>query len=1335
LQDVGQDIASDKFNNIYTTGFYSSHINFGSITLNSHGLRDIFLSKIDSTGHFVWVISAGGGNMDEGKSVCTDINGNIYISGVFSGTATFSGTTISSNGFQDMFVAKYNSSGVLQWVRSGGGSENDAGNSVAVDRNGNVAVTGQFIGSAQFGPLNLVSQNDPVTNNPTIDIFTVKYDSSGTIQWAKKGSAKYTDRGMDAAFDPSGNLYVTGQFSDTISFGQVHNNSLYNAIFLIKYDQSGNEVWFRKMGGGIQNISYGIAVNDDSEIYLTGDFKGNMFFFNSSITNLNTSFPNGIFLAKYDDAGNFLWAKATGSDGEISSRNLALDDSSNAFIIGTFTCKLSAFANVYGQGCFNSVGYHDVFASKFDMNGNFQWARNYGGQYDDEGNGIAVNQSGQAVITGCYLNRIDIPCRNYFIRPPNISIYFLTTHYVTCADTTIYGYGFASTGSTDLFILNSFDPKISPFYYYNNKHDSLCQKPFVGVQIDNYNNDNHNGKDTIVCCGGSVLYACTQTSSIQYESDRSTYSPGPLFKYQWSTGETTREIMALLTGYYSLTITTIDGCFLSTDSIFVIVNPVPENPRITDSKGVNINSNTPNPIHVCRPDSVNFIVTNAGNDSISWDINSHFFGRGLTCSLKTTDFPGQSISGRITRTDSNGCTSTTVFYIDVDSALITIIPKLKLANGQNDSILVCAGNPFYVYLYDSIVDPDGLSQCGVSYASPNWSVSPNIYSGNSCPYQTMIICTPVNSGWYQITVSFSRSSRCGGFESYFLYKDVYATVNPNPVVSATILGNLVLCPGDSTTLTASGGPNYSWTASPPNIIHGNVHSNTIIANGVGSISVSVTDTNIYHCVARANAAVYLHLPTAPVIRMIPSNGLICPNDSVKLMVNMQGNYHWQGPSGPINDNTSFTYQHFPGYYYCIVDTATCQLSSNSLELKQYATPYLAVIPSTMICPNSSVELNVITNDNSIIQWQNPFSGSSVSQQVSIAGTYTCSVTSCNIQTIATATLTASTVSASIIASGPITFCPGDSVQLTANPGMVMYQWSPDLSLTPSIVVYQSGNYTVTTTDGYGCTAVSAPTQVSVGSSISPPVIQSNAPICSGDTLILSANFLPGITYTWSGPNSFASIIDQNFLSPAFTNRSGNYTLTAIPSAGCNAVSSISVVIDSISPTRITPVGNSCPGAEVVLHAAQDPQAFYSWIGPNNFTSNSMQIQISDFNDQDTGIYSVQVSKGTCLFNDSLRLDLTECDLLIPNVFTPNGDGRNDFFEIKSGSLESIDCTIYNRWGRIVGSWNSISGKWDGTDFRNGTKLSDGVYYYILNAKLRGKTPTAYHGYLELLRDE
>src|SRR5665213_734436 len=109
--DAGTDVSIDSIGNIYSTGYFTSVANFGPFSLTSSGAEDIYLTKMDHLGHYIWAVRAGGGGSDRPRRLKTDAAGNSYITGYFFGTATFGSNTVTSSGLQDIFIAKYDSAG------------------------------------------------------------------------------------------------------------------------------------------------------------------------------------------------------------------------------------------------------------------------------------------------------------------------------------------------------------------------------------------------------------------------------------------------------------------------------------------------------------------------------------------------------------------------------------------------------------------------------------------------------------------------------------------------------------------------------------------------------------------------------------------------------------------------------------------------------------------------------------------------------------------------------------------------------------------------------------------------------------------------------------------------------------------------------------------------------------------------------------------------------------------------------------------------------------------------------------------------------------------------
>jgi len=796
----------------------------------------------------------------------------------------------------------------------------------------------------------------------------------------------------------------------------------------------------------------GIAFDANENIYFTGDFTWNLIFFGSPNTTLTNGYANKIFVAKYNSGGDLLWTHADGSSGELTSKNITLDASGNAYVVGNFKCILNEYADKYGQGTFNSVGFWDIFVSKYNSNGAWQWSRQCASVVDDYGAGIVVNNAGQAHITGSFYQGMRFPLSTNFIGYNANTIYGQNPY---CNDPN-YGYysQFNSAGNLDILIAKYFDPTREPYDYYL-RSGIGCNKSYKGVCISN---GGMNCPDSATYCGNGYL-----------NPKSNTIDAGPGFNYLWSNGATTNNISVTASGYYWVKQTSADGCFVSTDTIYVTINPIPAKPTISDSKGVNTNAINTKPIILCG-DSV--LLTGGGFGS------STYLWNGPTgTKYSTTNWATVSGWYYFSVTNAFGCVNVNSVEVIIDTPFSIIGPKMICMEDtdKNDSISMCKGGSFTMYVYDSISNPLANGSC-IPYTTYIWSAIPNTLSYSTNTSFCNNFFTPTQSGTYNISSKVIRKNMCDT-DTIIVNKTIYVELFPLPIVTDTvsISGKTFLCPGDTILLVASG-DSYMWSNGSTN------DSIWVHQSGTYWVQSTKTITNAYGCSATASdvATINISAPTQPTITMNPSNGLICPNDSIQLFCDGNGTFQWQGPSGPIGGNTSMVFVNIPGFYYCIrTDTNNCTLVSNTVLVNQYATPYLLATPSTVLCNGDSLIISVITNVGSTIQWQSPFSGSSPQQIVTAPGIYTCMVTSCGIQTLVSVTITMTNVTAQLNASGPLTFCDGDSVILYANSGMSNYLWQPGNYTQPSLTVYQPGTYSLTATDNYGCTASAIPVTVNV----------------------------------------------------------------------------------------------------------------------------------------------------------------------------------------------------------------------------------------------------------------
>jgi hypothetical protein len=311
-QDGGFGIAVDVSGNVYTTGYFANTVDFdpGTGTQNISSVAetsDIFVSKLDASGNFVWVKTMGGSDSDSGGNIATDVLGNIYISGVFAGTVDFDPNAgvqnlSSVSATLDVFISKLDASGNFIWAKSMGGSNGDSCSDMTIDAAGNVYTTGDFYNTCDFDP-GVGTLN--ITSAGSTDIFISKLNSSGNFVWAKALGGINTDRGNSIAVDASGNVYTTGYFGGVADFdpntGIQNLTSIGNFdIFISKLDVTGNFVSAKSIGGTGNDQSNGLAIDGLGNIYTTGFFNNTVDFDpNAGVQNFTSAGNSDIFVTKY----------------------------------------------------------------------------------------------------------------------------------------------------------------------------------------------------------------------------------------------------------------------------------------------------------------------------------------------------------------------------------------------------------------------------------------------------------------------------------------------------------------------------------------------------------------------------------------------------------------------------------------------------------------------------------------------------------------------------------------------------------------------------------------------------------------------------------------------------------------------------------------------------------------------------------------------------------------------------------------------------------------------------------------------------------------------------
>jgi Tfp pilus assembly protein PilZ len=327
--DFGFALALDASGNVYITGNYAGTATFGTTSKTSLGNYDIFVAKYNSAGTVQWVQSAGGTSNDVGQGIALDASGNVYITGAYQGMATFSTTTKTSAGSYDIFVAKYNSAGTVQWVQSAGGTNSDEGRDIALDASGNVYITGYYQGMATFGTTSK-------TSTGSYDIFVAKYDPVGiSWTWVQSAGGTTDDIGQGIALDASGNVYITGTYQGMATFSTTTKTSLGGSydIFVAKYNSAGTVQWVQSAGGTGSDFGFAIALDASGNVYITGYYLVTATFGSTTKTSAGSS---DIFVAKFNSAGTVQWVQSAGGTSQDEGVDIALAASGNVYVTGYY---------------------------------------------------------------------------------------------------------------------------------------------------------------------------------------------------------------------------------------------------------------------------------------------------------------------------------------------------------------------------------------------------------------------------------------------------------------------------------------------------------------------------------------------------------------------------------------------------------------------------------------------------------------------------------------------------------------------------------------------------------------------------------------------------------------------------------------------------------------------------------------------------------------------------------------------------------------------------------------------------------------------------------------
>ncbi len=466
-----------------------------------------------------------------------------------------------------------------------------------------------------------------------------------------------------------------------------------------------------------------------------------------------------------------------------------------------------------------------------------------------------------------------------------------------------------------------------------------------------------------------------------------------------------------------------------------------------------------------------------------------------------------------------------------------------------------------------------------------------------------------------------------------------------------IVSGATICAGSSTSLTASGGMGapYNWYLSPTDP--------TPVYTG-SSYSVSPGSTTTYYvssgsgiCASPKTPVTVTVDPAAPA-PTITVNGPFCAGGTINLQTNavVGATYFWSGPNGfssslqnpsitNISTANSGTYSLYLVLSGCTSTTATVNLTVNPIP----ANPVIG--SNSPLCSGQNLLLTSNTITNAVYYWSGPNSFSSNDEDPVIsnvttahAGNYSLfvEVNGCSSATVNhSVTVNATPSVPAITSNSPL--CAGSTLNLSASTAAGTYVWTGPNGFTsnmedpsiPNAQTTHAGTYQLVLVNN-GCTSTVASTNVVVNALPSAPTIGSNAPLCVGNTLNLTANLVPGASYFWTGPNGFTSGLQNPSIPNAQTTHSGTYSLYLVQNGCSSTISQTSVTVNAI-PATPSASSNSpvCSGSNIQLSTPTVSGATYVWSGPNSFSSSAEDPLISNAQGSHAGTYNLIVVVNGC----------------------------------------------------------------------------------------------------------
>ena len=757
--------------------------------------------------------------------------------------------------------------------------------------------------------------------------------------------------------------------------------------------------------------------------------------------------------------------------------------------------------------------------------------------------------------------------------------------------------------------------------------------------------------------------------------------PTTLTSYTWNTGSSadTTIVSPSVNSVYNVSATDANGCVGTATASVNIANNLTITALITNSLPC---FNSLDTLTASGAQSYTWTASSGSTTSISAD--------NATVTINPTTATTYTVKG-----STGSCSDSTTITINVAPSVNVTVTS----NPANATI--CAG--------DNIT----LSANGASTYTWTGGVV------NGAPF------SPSLSQTY--TVTGSDANGCTGTATQAV------TVNPTPTVTINA-SSPAICAGQSATLTASGANTYTWSTTE--------NTSVIIVSPNGTQTYTVIGTDGNSC-TNVNAPTVITVTVNPLptitITSNPASAIICAGDNITLSGNGASTYTW---TGGVIDNSPFIPSASQTYTVTGTDANGCTGMANQVVTVN-PTPTVTInASSTAICSGQNATLTA--SGASTYTWSTTEMTPSITvspittQTYAVVGTSTNSCTNANAP--ATVTITVNPLPPISITPNPSNsaVCAGSSATLTAS-GAQTYTWDSGSQTNPtSVSPATQTTYTVIGTDGNNCSNFATITINVNPLPIAQTITASSPIVCIGainPPVILS---VPNAG-TWIGPEPSTATISANSTSISVTH-GGAYTVLTTNSFGCGVAASApyTLAADSvIANFMASPLVGQMPLTVTYTNTSvglPGSTLTYSW----NFGDGNSSLSTNP-----TNIFTNAATYQTTLTatdNSGCRdtatiyivVNVIPPVIIIPNIFTPNGDNINDMFTIDATGINDFDCKVYDRWGLLLHEWAGTSGGWDGKA-KNGANCTDGTYYYLITYTDNYKKSSVKDGFFQLIR--